>query len=451
MTDAPRVVGYVRVSSPEQAEKFGLAAQEAAIRRYCAEQGYPEPVVRIEPGLSAFSDELADRPAFAALMEDVAAGRFDLVVVDQIDRFARSNLVAVQQLRHLYAHRCALVSLKERWDFSTASGRFQFQLMASLAEFDSRLKSERTKAAIAQKRLQGGYHGGWPWGATKDGRGALVVDPARADWLRRILTLCAERGALVVAAHLTANNVPTAKGNAVWRPSAVHSFIKKGAWLLDQPEPWPTLYRAARDRPRLPRTTSARGVNLLSGLLRCACGGVVVYSSSRSKATGERYLECRNYSKERPNGHNCPYYGKYPAPHYEGIVERAFLALPALEEEPEDATVAESRVRLAERRAVAETIFFDNADRAAYRARLAALAAEEAALPVPLPLGAALATELPSIQALWPGLTTAERNGVLRRYIARVEVERQECRIAWVGAVAAMLAAQERREAESAG
>lgn len=436
----PRVAGYLRVSNPEQVEKFGLAAQEAAVRAWCATQGYDEPTIRIEPGVSAFSDDIADRPAFAALMQDVADGRFDIIVVARLDRFARSNLVAVQQLRHLYAHRCALVSLAENWDFSTASGQFQFQLMASLAEFDSRLKSERIIGAIAQKRLQGGYHGGWPWGSMSGPDGALSVDPARADWLRRILELCAERGALTVAGLLTEAGVPTARGHAIWHPSAVASFVKKGAWLLDQPEPWPTLYRAARDRPRLPRAPKGRGVNLLTGLLRCGCGGALVYSTVRQRKTGDRYLECRSYSRDRPRGTSCAIRGKRTAPHYEALVSAWFLALPPLEEVPEDDSVAQARLRLAERRMVEEDIYRRNQDRAQFAARMAAIDAEEAQLPVPLPLGAALATEIAELQALWPRLGVPERNAVLRRVIDRVVITGPECVIEPVQPLSRMLA-----------
>lgn len=435
-----RVALYLRVSSPEQAEKFGLSAQEQAGKNWCAEQGYPEPAVKVEPGVSAFSDEITDRPAFAALMADVEAGQYDLIVVDQIDRFARSNLVAVQQLRHLYRHDCALVSLKERWDFSTASGRFQFQLMASLAEFDSRLKSERVRAAIRQKRLAGGYHGQLPFGAMFGPGGALVINPAQADALALLLDLYTERGAVHVAAQLTSRGVPTQRGKEVWQPISVHSIIASGAWLLDQPEPWPTRYRAARDRPPLARTPGARGVNLLSGLLRCGCGGVLVYSTTR-KRTGQRYFECRNYSKARPHGLHCPHV-KTTVDYYEAIVTDWFLSIPPLKEVPEDASVAEARIRIAELRRRAEEIYMDNGDRSAYRARLAALDAEESALPLPLPLGEVLIAQVARMQAAWARLTTREKNAVLRSVLQKVLITGRAVEVVPTPELAALLAGQ---------
>ena len=409
-------MGYLRVSGQRQVDKWSLPAQEAAIRQWAEREGHADLTIRVEPGESAWSDELRDRPVFAATMDDIAAGRFGVLAVVKLDRFARSVLVAVQQLRELYRHNCALVSLAENWDFGTASGRFQFHLMVGLAEFDSSMKSERVKGAIRQKRLAGGYHGQLPFGAAYGPNGALVVNPAQADALAFVLDLYQRRGAAHVAAQLTSRGVPTQRGRDVWQPISVHSIIKSGAWLLDQPEPWPSRYRAARDRPHLARTSHHRNVNLLTGLLRCACGGVVLYSTKRGD---KRYLECRRYSKERPHGLHCPYV-KTTVDHYERIVTDWFLAVPPLKERPEDASVAEARIRLAERRRIAEEIYYDSGDRSAYRARLAALDAEEAALPLPLPLGEALIAEVAEAQREWPTLTTAARNAILKVVLSRV-------------------------------
>jgi DNA invertase Pin-like site-specific DNA recombinase len=437
-----RIAGYLRVSTEGQAtDGYSLSAQESAIRKYCADNGLPEPVLRIDAGRSAYSDDISDRPAFAALMADIEAGHFDTVIVARLDRFARSNLVAVQQLAWLYQHGATLVSLAERWDFATASGRFQYQLMSSLAEFDSRLKSERVRGAIRQKRLAGGYHGQLPFGAKFGADGALMVDPERADALRWLLTEAANRGVHYLAARLTAMGIPTRRGNPVWSHSSVWTFIKSGAWLLDQPDPWPSLFRAARDRPRLPHTPASRGVNLLTGLARCACGGVICYSAKRN-VKGERYVECRLYARERATGRRCPHYGKATASYYEAIAERWFLSLPELEQLPEDASVAEARIRIAERRRIAEEIYMDNGDRSAYRTRLAALDAEEAALPLPLPLGAALIAAVAEAQAAWPTMTVAEQNRTLRGLLSAVRITGRDVAMVPTPELAALLAGQ---------
>ena len=437
---APRIAGYCRVSTDMQAEEgFSLAAQSAAITRYAAEQGCDDPDLHIDAGRSAFSDDIAARPAFAALMADVAARKYDVVAVTQLDRFARSNIVAVQQLRFLYEHGCTLVSLSERWDFSTASGRFQFQLMSSLAEFDSRLKSERTAAGIAAKRAQGGHHGAVPWGAVRDERGHLAVNPARADLLAQILAWSAEHGGQWIATRLNALGVPTRQSGQPWQQTSVASIVGHGAWLAEQPEPWPSLWLAARARPKAPPVGLSANINLLTGLMRCACGGIVVYKYRGGSP--HRYLQCRHYRQaDRPTGHGCPHPHKKRAEHYEAVVEAWLLAPPTITAARDDTgTSVARRVALAERRRIAEELYFTSGDRAAYRARLAALGAEEAALPVPHGGGAALASLVPLAQQAWPGMDTRARNALLRRLVARVVICGPECAVEPVPALAGLV------------
>ena len=47
------------------------------------------------------------------------------------------------------------ISLKERFDTSTAAGRFIFHVFASLTQFDRELIRERTKAGLAAARARG--------------------------------------------------------------------------------------------------------------------------------------------------------------------------------------------------------------------------------------------------------------------------------------------------------
>jgi DNA invertase Pin-like site-specific DNA recombinase len=57
-----RVVGYIRVSSPDQVEGYSLAAQERAIEEYCRAREFVLVPVYREEGVSARSDRLQKRP-----------------------------------------------------------------------------------------------------------------------------------------------------------------------------------------------------------------------------------------------------------------------------------------------------------------------------------------------------------------------------------------------------
>jgi site-specific DNA recombinase len=82
-----RAVGYRRVSMREQVDGFSLDAQETNIRQYAESQGWKFIELYTDAGISAKKD--SHRPDLARLMKDAEAHRFDVVVVDKVDRFYR--------------------------------------------------------------------------------------------------------------------------------------------------------------------------------------------------------------------------------------------------------------------------------------------------------------------------------------------------------------------------
>jgi site-specific DNA recombinase len=82
-----RAVGYRRVSMREQVDGHSLDAQEKNITDYAAAQGWNLVKIYTDAGISAKKD--SHRPALDDLMADAAAGKFDVILVDKVDRFYR--------------------------------------------------------------------------------------------------------------------------------------------------------------------------------------------------------------------------------------------------------------------------------------------------------------------------------------------------------------------------
>src|SRR3954454_14784867 len=89
-SDQVRAIGYVRVSTSEQADSgAGLAAQEHAIRTEAERRGWDLVEVFVDAGVSGRS--LTGREALAAALEAVEdGGRADVLVVAKLDRLSRS-------------------------------------------------------------------------------------------------------------------------------------------------------------------------------------------------------------------------------------------------------------------------------------------------------------------------------------------------------------------------
>lgn len=418
-----KVAGYTRVSSQEQVEGFSLEAQRAAITRYCAFKGWEAPVFYEDAGVSGYTDDISRRPAFARMMADAEAGAFGVVVCHKLDRFARSLLVTMTELKRLSAARVAFVSISEDMDFSSPIGEVALVMLAALAQYFSRNLSTETKKGLDQRRLSGAHIGGIPYGAVRDAAGRLTVRPETADALARLLALAATCSDDQTATTLNREGVPAPQGSH-WLPATVRRIVLRGGWLLDQPDPWPARYAAARGRPRLARGRGAKHTQLLTGLMRCACGGVIVYGGVRGELPDGRRdygVQCRHYTSTRPSRLGCPY-RKRSAAYYERLVTDWFLTLPRRSDSTETPVATDDARRdLAQRRrrlglALADGMIAE----ADYRARKAALDAEEARLPLLATSRRELAALITTAQDGWGRLSIAGQNGVLRALIEKV-------------------------------
>lgn len=160
-----RAVGYRRVSMREQVDGHSLDAQAKNIRDYTAGQGWDLLEIYTDAGISAKKDSF--RPDLARLMQDAKAGKFDVVVVDKIDRFYRhlaGLLTALDELRHLNV---AFASVQERLDFTSPWGKLTLTVLGILAElYLDNLRQETIKGKKERAR-KGLWNGMPPYGYCK--------------------------------------------------------------------------------------------------------------------------------------------------------------------------------------------------------------------------------------------------------------------------------------------
>lgn len=147
-----KVVGYVRVSTEEQATQgVSLQAQEAKLRQYCDLYGHDLAEVVIDAGQSA---KTLNRPGLAKVLASLEAGEVEGVVILKLDRLTRS----VRDLGHLletYFQKSALLSVMEQTDTSTAGGRLVLNLLISVSQWEREVIGERTSAALQHKKSLG--------------------------------------------------------------------------------------------------------------------------------------------------------------------------------------------------------------------------------------------------------------------------------------------------------
>src|SRR5436190_24324608 len=148
-----RVLGYVRVSTEEQAvSRAGLEAQRTAIIAECKRRGWQLVSILEDAGYSAKD---LKRPAIKAALEMLRSGDAGGLVVAKLDRLSRSMLDFTAIMAKAQKQGWALVALDCAVDTTSPAGEAMTHVLATFAQFERRLIGQRTREALAAKREQG--------------------------------------------------------------------------------------------------------------------------------------------------------------------------------------------------------------------------------------------------------------------------------------------------------
>jgi DNA invertase Pin-like site-specific DNA recombinase len=141
-----------------------------------------------------------ERPGFTRLMQDVHLGKVDRVVVWRLDRLGRTARGLTALFEDLLKRGVALVSLKEGLDLETPAGRLLAHVLASVAMFETEVRSERIVAGQTAAR-----EAGKRWGGSPKGR-RLKVTEEQESAIRR---MTAEGEGITAVARATGLSRPT--------------------------------------------------------------------------------------------------------------------------------------------------------------------------------------------------------------------------------------------------
>lgn len=147
---------YARVSSKRQ----DLASQLPDLERWAAAQSDPIRWYR-----DKFTGRTMDRPGWSKLQTALDRGDVTRVAVWRMDRLGRSAKGLTNLFADLIERGIPLVSLKDNVDLSTAAGRMMANVLASVAQFENELRSERILAGQQAARDAGKSIGGRQKGA----------------------------------------------------------------------------------------------------------------------------------------------------------------------------------------------------------------------------------------------------------------------------------------------
>ncbi|MBK7537593.1 MAG: recombinase family protein [Myxococcales bacterium] len=318
MLESKRCAIYARKSTTAGLEQEfnSLDAQRTLCLAHIAQQpGWRALDTAYEDG--GFTGANLERPAFTRLMQDIDAGLVDVVVVYKVDRLSRSLSDFTRCIDALTKAGVAFVSVTERFSTADAMGRLTMNLLASFAEFERGMVSERTRDKIRSTRKRGLWTGGSvPIGYRSENK-KLRIDEPQAALVRRAFALFLQHRRIALVARFLesegypppptrgrkpAKRWPLARLGGILRNPLYTGRLRCGdEWVRGEHPPIvdqatfqtaQNVIASATTGPRGAAPTTDVGY-LLRGLLRCGgCGAAMVPSSTKSRGTVHRYYRC---------------------------------------------------------------------------------------------------------------------------------------------------------------
>lgn len=188
---------YTRKSHEEglEQEYNSLDAQYDAAASYIQSQrqeGWTIVNQRYDDG--GFSGGTLERPALKRLLEDIQAGRVDVIVVYKIDRLSRSLLDFAKLVKIFDDYGVTFVSVTQHFNTTTSMGRLTLNILLSFAQFEREVTGERIRDKFAASKKKGIFMGGCPplGYDVKDRK--LLINPQEAKIIRFIFERFAHHG-----------------------------------------------------------------------------------------------------------------------------------------------------------------------------------------------------------------------------------------------------------------
>ena len=223
-----RAIGYIRVSTEEQAkEGISLEAQEEKIRAFCLAKDWELVKIFSDAGYSAKN---LKREGILSLISFCERKKCDIVVIYKLDRLTRN----VRDLGYLIQdvfekNGIAFSSVQDNFDTTTASGRLILNFLGCIAQWEREIIAERTKDVLAYKKENLKTYGPTPYGFKRENDKLL---PCKRELsIVKLIYDLRKKGTTFkdIVDHLENKGIPT-KNKRKWSKSTIYKMLKNSIY-----------------------------------------------------------------------------------------------------------------------------------------------------------------------------------------------------------------------------
>lgn len=183
-----------------------------------------------DPAVSGTTD---NRPDFQRMLKDANVGKFDLLLVKSISRFARNTLVSVQTVQHLQSLGIGVIFEKENIDTTKPYSEMMLTILSAFAQEESRNISERVKKGKRMMEARGEIPWNPLYGYTRVDDTPYVLVDHEAEVVRRIFSeYISGKGVCDILEDLNKEGIPS-PGGTLWIRNSVNNVLRNERYCGD--------------------------------------------------------------------------------------------------------------------------------------------------------------------------------------------------------------------------
>ena len=155
MSKAVRCAVYTRKSTEEGLKQDfnSLHAQREACESYIRSQKHEGwKLVKTAYDDGGYSGGSMNRPALQQLMQDIEAGKIDVIVVYKVDRLSHSLHDFARMVELFDKRSVSFVSVTQQFNTTSSMGRLTLNVLLSFAQFEREVTGERIRDKIAASK-----------------------------------------------------------------------------------------------------------------------------------------------------------------------------------------------------------------------------------------------------------------------------------------------------------
>ena len=220
--DVQRVAIYARVSRESEMKHHSIVAQKEHLKEFVDQHLDWEFVdFYIDEGVTGTR---LDRPELNRLLQDVKAGKIDIILTKSVSRLGRNTAAVLKMLQDLKQRGVFVVFDNENVSTADPEGMFYLQTLCIMAEAESKQTSDYQKWAIRNRFKLGIPTYFRIYGYEMIDRQLYVV-PEEAEVVKRIFKMYLDgMGRERIARQLISEGVPGPLGNK-WRCTSVYRIL----------------------------------------------------------------------------------------------------------------------------------------------------------------------------------------------------------------------------------